>query len=188
MYKLICWAVILLFQTSTPRVQRQGPQSWDNPAERLGNLALRVRPCVGQPKSLKELKTAFNSGRFPSPSEVTGTWAAIGFVYSQPYQKTNLDCAGVKRGAIFEWAILAKGYSVEIDANGTHNQTTKFAPDSKGSVTFRMDFEGDAMPIYRCRITDRGTLACLGLAYADGVEFKPIPLKEGERYRLKTGQ
>jgi hypothetical protein len=188
MNKVVCWAVILIFQTSSPSVQQRHSQGGDNAAEVSGDLALRARPCVGQPKSLKELKTAFNSGRFPSPSEVTGTWAAIGFVYSQPYQKNRLDCAGVKRGSIFEWAILANGFSIEIDAIGTYKQTTKFTPDSKGSVTFPMDFEGDAMPIYRCRITDRGTLACLGSAYADGVEFKPIPLREGERYKPKTGQ
>jgi hypothetical protein len=183
----MCWAVILILQT-TPSIQDRQPQVGENPDEVSGNLAPQNLPCADQPKSLKELKNIFNAARFPSPSEVNGNWAAIGFVYGHPYQKNSLNCAGVKRGSKFEWVILANGYSIEVDAIGTYNQTTILKPDNKGSVTFSMDFEGDSTPVYRCRITDRGTLACLGSAYGDGVEFKKMVVKQSERYMPKTGQ
>ena len=35
-------------------------------------------PCADQPKSLAQLKRAFNRSKVPSGSDLTGTWVAIG--------------------------------------------------------------------------------------------------------------
>ena len=40
-------------------------------------------PCPDQSKSLKEVTDAFDSGRVPSPSEMTGTWVLIRRFYPQ---------------------------------------------------------------------------------------------------------
>ena len=37
-------------------------------------------PCPDQPRSVRELVDAFDRGQMPEPSQVTGTWVAIGFV------------------------------------------------------------------------------------------------------------
>jgi len=41
-------------------------------------------------------------------------------------------------------------------------------------VTFSVDFGGDSSPTFRCRLTQRNTVACFGSPYYDGVEFKKV--------------
>jgi hypothetical protein len=136
-------------------------------------------PCPDQPKSLKELAESFTKGRTPSASEVSGTWVAIGFVGEQ----SSLNCNGVVRNKTFEWVMVANQYSIEIDMIGTHLQTTSLTPDNRGSASLEVDFEGDSLPVYRCRLTKRKTLACfLGEhAWTTGVEFKKISIKGNQR-------
>ena len=132
-------------------------------------------PCPDQPKSFKEISDAVDAGRLPSPSDVTGSWALIG-IWVHKDSRPDLNCNGVTRGRKFEWILIAKGYSVEVDAIGTRHQTTMFKADDKGNLTFSIDFEGDYLPTFRCRLTRRNTLACLGSPYYDAVEFKRIPV------------
>ena len=136
-------------------------------------------PCQDQSKSLKELTDAFDSGRVPSPSELTGTWAAIGdFIRSS---EKSMDCAGLKRGKkLFEEVMLADGYSLELHAVGTFDQKRTMQRNSTGSVSFSFDFGGDSLPVYRCRLTVRNTLACLIDVYRQGVEFRKMSVRPDE--------
>jgi hypothetical protein len=138
-------------------------------------------PCTDQPKSLKDLAQSFNKGRVPPAHDVTGTWVAIGFLGHY----VSLSCAGVKRGKKFEWVMLTNGYSVEIDMIGSYSQTTTFKPDGKGNLALAVDFEGDDIPVYRCRLTQRKTIACLvgTPPFEDGVEFKKVPVEENEIFK-----
>ena len=143
-------------------------------------------PCTAQPRSVKELGNSFAKGRIPSPVDLTGTWVAIGFLGAS----TSLNCTGVKRGQKFEWVMIAKRYSVEIDMIGSYSQKTAFKPDREGNLALAVDFEGDDIPIYRCRLTQRNTLACLIGAppREDGVEFKKMPAAEDEIFRDSGAQ
>jgi hypothetical protein len=142
-------------------------------------------PCINQPKSLKELTASFNKGRLPLATEVSGSWVAIGFV-DNGLNQPSLNCTGVNRGKKFEFVMVANQYSVELDAIGiTYPQTMMMQPDHKGSVQFPVDFSGDNNPVYRCRLTQRQTLACLVAVYGEGVEFKKIPVEEDQIYRVK---
>jgi hypothetical protein len=131
-------------------------------------------PCPDQPKSFRELSDSFAAGRLPSASEITGSWVLIG-IWVHNGSGPDLNCNGITRGPKFEWVLVAKGYSVEVDAIGTNHQTTTFKPDNRGNLTFSVDFEGDYAPSFRCRMTQRNTLACLGSPYYDGLEFKRMP-------------
>jgi len=106
---------------------------------------------------------------------------AIGFFGDY---NNDVNCTGLKRGNKFEEVMLATGHSVEMHVIGTTNpnQTRTLEPDHAGSVTFPVDFGGDAGPVYRCRLTTRNTLACLIDVYREGVEFKKMSVNADEIY------
>jgi hypothetical protein len=137
-------------------------------------------PCPNQPKSLKELRESFNRGRLPSASEVSGTWVAIS-QFGDSF--ATLNCAGVKRNPQlpdFEEVIVPRGYSIELHIKGAIGETVTAKPDGKGSLLFPVDFQGDASPFYRCRLTERKTLACLTDVYREGTEFKKMTVRKDE--------
>ena len=136
-------------------------------------------PCADQPKSLAQLKRAFNEGNVPSGSDLNGTWVAIGFFGDAI---ADLSCTGLKRGNKFEEVMLASGYAVQMHVIGAHDQSPILKLDRGGSVTFPFDFGGDASPVYRCRVTARRTLACLIDVYREGVEFKKMSVNPDEIY------
>ncbi len=148
-------------------------------AELPTNSVPQNSPCADQPKSLTELRDAFNRGHLPSASETTGSWVSIGFFGDY---NNDLNCTGLRRGNNFEEVILAKGYSVEMHAIGAYDQTRTMEPDHAGSVIFPVDFGGDAGPLYRCRVTPRNTLACLIDVYRQGVEFKKKSVNANDIY------
>ncbi|MGH9572298.1 MAG: hypothetical protein ACRD40_02040 [Candidatus Acidiferrales bacterium] len=125
--------------------------------------------------------SSFVKGRVPSAAELTGTWVGIGFVGHY----VSLNCAGVKRSGKFEWVMIADGYAVEIDMIGSYSQKAAFKLDRKGNLALPVDFEGDEVPIYRCRLTPRKTLArFVGTPpNVDGVEFKKMPAANDEVFR-----
>jgi hypothetical protein len=135
--------------------------------------------CHDQPQSLRDLIAAFSTGRSPAAPELDGAWIAIGFVGDY----SSLNCDGVTRGDVFEWVMIADQYSVDIDAIGAGLQRQAFVPDDSGSVTLTVDFGGDTSPVYRCRLTSRGTLACLlgESAWTSGVEFRRGPVRGEQR-------
>jgi len=144
-------------------------------------------PCSGQPTSRVELAAAFQQGRLPTAAEATGTWVEIGslsdYPSSPPYR--SLDCSGVSRKGTFEFVLIANGYSVELHAVGmTHPQSTNFQSDKKESVTFLVDFSNDnESDKYRCRLTQRNTLACLSGQHS-GLEFKKMIVVPSQVYNV----
>ena len=115
-------------------------------------------------------------------SQITGTWVEIGFVYLdvEPHHQVEhalLDCAGLKREGQLELVLVANGYLVEQHGVGKPDSRTNMLPDHKGSVGLDVDEGADEGPEkYRCRLTRRSTLLCLG-AYS-GEEFKKIATKK----------
>ena len=165
------FVLILLLPLFAAASTRQSSSAGDQQVPR--DSIPQYIPCTDQPKSFTELSGSFAAGRLPSPSDVTGSWALIG-IWVHKDSRPDLNCNGVKRGRKFEWILVAHGYSVEVDSIGTKRQTTIFKPDHKGNLTFSIDLEGDYVPNFRCRLTQRNTLACLGSPYYDAVEFKKI--------------
>jgi hypothetical protein len=198
MYELLCMVVILVFTAFTgaqaPTFRsvflaqnRQSPAAQPSSTEIPRNSIPQNSPCADQPKSLKELTASFNKGRLPFATEVSGSWVAIGFV-GDGWSANNpsLNCTGVKRGKKFEFVMVANRYSIELDAIGmTYPQTVTMEPDHRGSLQFPVDFAGDHLPVYRCRLTQRQTLACLVAIYGQGVEFKKMPVEEDQIYKVK---
>jgi hypothetical protein len=143
-------------------------------------------PCVGQPSSRTELGKSFLQGRLPLASQITGTWVEIGDVANDPSPvHRSLNCSGVKRGSKFEFVLIASGYSVELHEVGmTYPQKVTMEPNRMGYVEFPVDLSADEGPdIYRCRLTKRGTLACLVHAYR-GVEFKKMMVEKEQIYEV----
>lgn len=138
-------------------------------------------PCADQPKSFGELIDAFNAGQSPSPSQVNGVWVAIGFVDDS---SSSLNCSGVTRAQTFEWVMIANQYSVEIDMLGVYDQMSTLTPDNQDSLALPVDYQGDSAADYKCRLTNRGTLACLD--GPTGVEFKKMPVKGNQRANNKV--
>src|SRR5215475_12910619 len=139
MCRLFCLAFLLWFpqqRATVDDLQHSIPQ----------NL-----PCADQPRSMKELTESFDKGRIPSALEISGSWVAIGFLGDT----TSFNCSGVTRGPKFEWVLHATQYSVDMDIIGTHHQETTLKPDNRGSLALPVDFEGDSVPVYKCRLTQR---------------------------------
>jgi len=84
---------------------------------------------------LKELTGAFDGGRVPSPSEMTGTWVAIGiFIKNDP---STMDCSALRRGKkVFEEVMLANGYSLKMHVVGAGDQEPTMRRDSTRSLSF----------------------------------------------------
>jgi hypothetical protein len=84
--------------------------------------------------------------------------------------------------------MIANQYSIEIDMIGSHVQLRTLTPDDHASVALAVDFEGDSLPVYRCRLTNRGTLACLfgEPDWIRGVEFRKMPVKASQRANHKV--
>jgi hypothetical protein len=130
------------------------------------------------------MAVSFQSGRLPLPAQLTGTWVEIGelsdYPMSPPFR--NLNCSGETRDGTFEFVLVADGYFAELHAMGTYAQKVTMRPDGKGAVEFDVDFAADEGPeTYRCRLTKRGTLACLIGAY-DGAEFKRMKVDKSQIY------
>ena len=173
--------------TSSPAfAQAQNPGAASTSREEVPRRFVpQNSPCVDQPRSYKELADSFEKGRRPLASETTGSWVEIGDLTDPPGKAHSLNCTGERRGGVFEFVLIASGYSLELHAVGmTYPQTVRMKPDSEGSVEFPVDFSGDEGPdTYRCRLTRGGTLACLIGAFT-GVEFKKMAVEEGQIYEV----
>lgn len=136
-------------------------------------------PCLDQSETITELIQAFDEGAIPQPHEFAASWVAIGFLDSTP----SLNCDGVMRAGVFEKVILAGADSVEIDMIGMGSQTRAAVLDDELGLTFHVDFGGDGFPEYRCKLTDRGTLACLSGRgeWVTGWELKRMPFEDHQR-------
>jgi hypothetical protein len=160
MHRSLCLALILVVHAqllrSDPLQDRVGTSVQGASNDLSTNAISQNSPCVDQPKSLKELTASFRKGRLPLPTEVSGSWVAIGFM-GNGTDYPSLNCTGVRRGEKFEFAMVANQFSIELDAIGmSHAQTVKAKPDRGGRIEFPVDFDGDNLPVYRCRVTQRG--------------------------------
>src|SRR5919112_2757396 len=128
-------------------------------------------PCADQPRSIDQLVAAFGQGHSPGPGKANGTWVAIGFLSGS----ASLNCAGITRGGkVFETVIIVDDDRIEIDRLGTYLQTATMTRGKDQTVTFAIDDGADAGPEeYGCRLTKRGTLACLAGRdeWIYGIEF-----------------
>ena len=158
------------FQISEAQGQISGDQAEDVPKRSVPQYF----PCPDQPKTFKEFSHTFTSSRLPTPSELNGSWVLIG-IWVHQNSRPDLNCTGITRGKKFEWVIIAHGYSIGVNAIGADSQTTAFKPDGKGNLTFTVGFGGENSPVFRCRLTPRRTIACLGSSYYVATEFKKIP-------------
>jgi hypothetical protein len=132
-------------------------------------------PCPDQTKSFDKLSDSFTAGHLPSPSEITGSWVLIGFwLYRDSHP--DLNCTGIMRGKILEWVMLAQGYSLGVDMAGTY-LSSAFEPDRTQDLSFTIDLGGEASPVFRCRLTQRHTLVCLGSTYYNGLEFRMVQVR-----------
>jgi hypothetical protein len=167
-------------QSGAPASPQNSPTNSSEEKPRHTNL--QHAPCADQPTTRKQMSAAFQSGRQPLPAQLTGTWVEIGELSEYPSSPSfrNLNCSGETREGKFEFVFVADGYSAELHAIGTYAQKVTMRPDGKGAIEFDVDFEADEGPeTYRCRLTKRGTLACLIGAY-DGAEFKRMKVDKGQ--------
>jgi hypothetical protein len=136
-------------------------------------------PCPSQSRSVQELVSAFEGGQFPDASRLSGSWVAIGFVNGSP----SLNCDGLIRGPAFEWVMVADRDSIEIDMIGMPSQTWALKFEARDSIAFPVDFGGDSLAEYRCRLTDQKTLACLSGRgeWVYGVEFRKMSVRQNQR-------
>jgi hypothetical protein len=110
----------------------------------------------------------------------------IGDVNKNPYthsERAMLNCAGLKRGSKFEFVLVANNYTVQLHAIGmTYPQKITMNTSHDENVEFSVDFAADEGPdTYRCRLTKRGTLACLIKNYR-GAEFKKVAVETRQIY------
>lgn len=181
--------VTMLVGSSVALGQAQSPASADGRSEEPPKYSVpQDAPCAGQPRSLSELAVAFRDGHLPSPSETTGDWVEIGDFSDRPtpWPKFRyLNCSGLMRRNKFDFVLVANGYSVELHVIDMYGpQTVAMEPDHEGSVEFPEVYFGGEGPTsnYRCRLTQRGTLACLWGRFA-GTEFKRMAVEKTQIYQ-----
>jgi hypothetical protein len=156
--------------------------AWAAETEIPMHMVPQNAPCPNQATSLVELKRLFDKASAPSPKDISGSWVAIGFFSDRgPDKRVSFACDGLLRGDKYEASILAKGYSAEMYNSGTKLQDMTLEPDSYGSLSFPVNLEGDAQPVYRCRIIAKKTLVCLVDIYGQGWEFKKLPIDSNAR-------
>lgn len=117
---------------------------------------------------------------------MTGTWVAIGMfgdARSHGKEYILLNCSGITRDEIFEQVMIAEGYSVEPHFVGSDTDKRLMKRDPTRSLSFPVDFGGDANPVFRCRLTWRRTLLCLTDVYLEGNEFKQMVVPRNRLYQ-----
>jgi hypothetical protein len=134
-------------------------------------------PCAEQAKSLPALTAAFESGKLPTAADMEGWWVAVGMfgaAANHGREIVRLDCAGITRDNLFEQAMRIDGNSVEPHFIGLSEVKTLTFSKENQSVNFPVDGGGDTVPIERCRLTSRRTLACLVDVYGEATEYKQM--------------
>ena len=181
------------------RAQNTSPRGAASGEEQQGS-APQNSPCAGQPQSLKDLEASFDKGRRPLASEMTGDWVEIGHMIDRPVDvPKTLNCSGVTQANKLEFVLVATGYSIELHAVGMVGpQTERMKPDNDGGVAFSDVYFGGEVTLVdnHCRLTARGTLACLqhtfiGTESGDevpmeiGTEFKKMPVEKDQIFQAE---
>jgi len=136
------------------------------------NSVPQYQPCPGQTKTFSKLLNSFSAGHLPSRSELTGSWVLTG-IWLHKESHPDLNCAGIMRGKVFEWVMVAQADSLRIAMVGTA-QTSAIELRRSQDLTIPLDLGGDNSPVLRCRMTPRRSLVCLGDTYYSGLEFRKI--------------
>jgi hypothetical protein len=187
---------LLIFVLSIPllHVSAQQAPSAATPEEPLPRERIpQDSPCANQPRSLSELTDSFNKGRVASVSELKGTWVEIGDFDNGPRSHyRSLNCTGIMRGKKFEFAMISESYDwvMELHAIGYEIQRLRMEPNHKSSMEFSVDLLADgAEEVYTCRLTQRGTLACVDVMTGWGIKRKdPTSGEEFKRMKVADSQ
>jgi hypothetical protein len=184
-------AGLLAFMLSIAVVQlsAQSATTVENPEHPIPQNS----PCASQPRSLSELTASFKKGRAPSAQELKGTWIEIGsFNYGMlppddelqrddlQSPSRSLNCTGIMRGNQFEFAMIGVDYDwvMEFHVAGSGGGVrNRLESNHRGSVEFSFCRDGDCSGrvLYDCRLTNRGTLACIG--GDGGAEFRKMKVE-----------
>jgi hypothetical protein len=163
-------------------------------AQQVPSAIPQNSPCASQPRSLSELTASFDKGRAPSAKELAGVWVEIGsFDYGMqvvddgvPPHFRSLNCTGIMRGEKFEFAMTGTSYAyvMELHLVGSSGAwRERMEPNHKGSsVDFSLCSDGDCSGRnrYRCRLTQRGTLACINKG--GGNEFRKMKVADSQLF------
>ena len=176
--------------------QGQAPSTTSAEESVPANPTPQNSPCSDQPRSLSQLTASFHKGRAPLAKELTGVWVEIGtFDYGMqvvddevPPHFRSLNCTGIMRGKMFEFAITdtSSAYVMEMHPVGSSAVwRERMEPDPKGSsVDFSLCSDGDCSgkTVYRCRLTQRGTLACIN--GKGGNEFRKMKVADSQLFNV----
>jgi hypothetical protein len=181
-------AALLIFMLSIPLVQLSAQQQTPSATGAEESIPEKPipqdSPCANQPRSLGELTGSFEKGRAPSEDELKGTWVEIGNFDNgtRPFYR-SLNCAGIRRGRKFEFAMIGveTSYVMELHAIGYEVQRVRMKPNHKGSVRFSVDLLADgAEDDYTCRLTRRLTLVCVDANRGEG--FNKIKVEDNQLF------
>lgn len=149
-------------------------------------------PCASQPKSLRELAVSFRKGRAPSAQELVGTWVEIGnFNHGMrplsdeaPAHFQSLNCTGITRGKKLEFAMIGVSYAyvMELHAYGSGAAfRVRMEPNRNGlRYSACRDEDCSSEDVYHCRLTQRGTLACID--GDSGNEFRKMKVADSQLF------
>ncbi len=172
-------------QRNVPSAQEPAPSKTTAEEPPPADPIPQDSPCADQPRSLSELTASFDEGREPSAQEEVGTWVEIGYFDNgiEPHYQ-SLNCTGIMRGKKFEFAMIGESYAYVMELHEIGNPVfrVRLEPNEKGSSEYSVgDAEdGDAMDVYTCRLTQRGTLACL--IGVRGEEFKKMKVENSQLF------
>jgi hypothetical protein len=186
-------AALLVFMLSIPLVQLSAQQQAASATSAEESIPLEPipqnSPCASQPRSLGELTVSFNKGRAPSAPELVGIWVEVGDFNSgmrplsdeTPPHFRSLNCTGITRGKKFEFAMIGVSYAYVMEVHAYGSSTAyrdRMRPNHKGSVEFSVCRDGDCSSddVYFCRLTQRGTLACID--GDSGSEFRKMKVAD----------
>lgn len=140
-------------------------------------LGQQNRPCAGQPRTYRALLREYNATPARPRASLEGTWVLIGSMFlgqdADPRHPVGmlLNCAGVQFDTVFAHVLIVDRDSVTNDYVYTFRRNGHTL-DAKGSLTIYIEDGGDYFLRYHCRLTRRGTLACIEPDRHEGLEFK----------------
>jgi hypothetical protein len=90
-------------------------------------------------------------------------------------------CKLRRRACWSTYCLESYDYEIELYAIGYRVQRVRLEPNHKGSSEFSVDLDADgAEDVYICRLTQRGTLACVDAHR--GEEFKRMEVEEEQLF------
>lgn len=147
-----------------------------------------LKPCKDQPCTKDAFVSSYLRSRAPTRSDLTGAWVAIGIGYGS-IPRPDLNCTGLVRGTsgVFESVLVPQHDSVEVDMIGMDFYRIPLSFHQNGELLLPIE-EGSDYPInFKCRLTNRRTLACLTATtgeFIEGREYRQMPVRGSQRMNL----